>query len=204
MLLNKHNLQIAELAPNKESRYTLRAILVTPKWTVTTNGCYLVAVTLPAQVDSNFPAIEGFTAVNGAGKQFLLDGTTALDVMKALPKKNTIPVLLHAAVGVETETSLSLAVTDLDSPKLFAPRKGVGQFPAVEAVIPKDEAATVTIGLDAEYLKKLADSALKTCKGDRGREVTITLRVKDANSAVKMTARNADTGQEWMAVLIAK
>ena len=204
MLLNKHNLAIADLASKDESRYTLTAIRVTPKWTATTNGHYLVTVTLPKLKDSQFPRIDGFNPTNGTTPPFLLHRDDALAIGKSIPRKQSIPVLETAAIGATADGKIQVAVTDLDSPKLTVPRKMDGQFPNIDAVIPNGEKRTLRIGLDAAYLAKLAKSALATCDNGRRHEVTICCDFIDAQSAVKMTATNPETEQEWMAVLMPK
>ena len=55
MLLNKHNLSIAELASKEESRYILQAIHVSAKRTAVTDGSIAVMVTLPEVDEKNFP-----------------------------------------------------------------------------------------------------------------------------------------------------
>jgi hypothetical protein len=200
MLLNKHNLQIAELASKDPSRFTLDVLSVTKERTAVTNGHYLVTVTLPGMADADFPAIEGFTPSNGATPEFLLNRETALEVAKAIPNKITIPVLRHASVGV-SDDAVSLAVTNIDSPKVFRSRKEEGQFPNIDVVIPDSKDTTLTIAFSAEYLMKLCKSALAVCDD---RNATIKLEFRDPAHAVKMTAHNSDTGQDWMAVLMPK
>lgn len=197
MLLNKQNLQIANLASTEESRYILTAIHVSSKWTATTNGHYLVTVTLPQAKDESFPVIEGFEPTNGTTEPFLLHRNDALAIAKGIPSKTTIPILHHASVG-RANDRIQVATTDLASPKVTTIAKVEGMFPNIDAVIPDSAKTKLTIGFSADYLMKLAKSAIDTC----GKQTVIKLELRDEHSAAKMSATNSNTEQEWLAVLM--
>lgn len=202
MLLNKHNLSVARFVSSEVSRYTMQAIECSPAGTVATDGHRLALVTLPAELkDSQFPAIEHFEPTNGTTGTFLLSSKTALEVSKALPKNPTIPICGAAAVAVG-EYSTTLAVTDLANPRIFTEEKMQGNYPNWRAVVPSQDDLTskykLTIGFDAKYLMEAAKLALDF--GGKGARVTV--RIKDAKSAVVLEGKNSDTAQTMTQLLM--
>lgn len=200
MLLNKHNFAVASFASKDESRYTLKGIMVNEQGAVATNGHYLVMVGLPKAKESAFPVIEGFTPANGSFKPFILQRDAALDIAKQIPKNQSLSILQNAIVGVAEGSNNSIAVTDLDRAKIFKTRNLEGSFPNYEAVLPKEH-ATLTITVDAEYLAELAKAAAQF-QDDKSTTRAVTLRFRGPNTAVEMTAQNADTEQKWSALLM--
>jgi hypothetical protein len=57
ILLNKHNLAVSAFASQEESRYTLKAIQVTERETVATDGHILARVSNPNIKPEQFPSI---------------------------------------------------------------------------------------------------------------------------------------------------
>lgn len=201
LLLNKHNLNIAKIASREESRYTLKAIQVTDRETVVTDGHRLVRVTLPTECKpGDFPQLEGFTP-NGNGTPFLLDRDTALQATKLIPKKTTIPILNHAAVsackGEDGQVQqIQVCVTDLDHTQVLRPKPDNGRFPAWECVLPAGE-PLAEVCLDASYIEELG----KLLREFGGSGLAVRIRVYGKEKAVRMDARNGD-GQEMNAVVM--
>jgi len=203
VLLNKHSLNVHEFAAQEESRYTLRAIHVTEQETVATNGHYLVRVSHPTEKPENFPTVEGFR--NGAAfKPFLFAVDAVKQLLKALPKGKTVkslPILAHACVGHYEENGESkpnISVTDLENQQVVTPKTVPGQFPNWQAVIPT-AAPKFEIYVSAEYLAQLARSAAQFSDCEMP---VIRLQFTDANSAIRIDARNNETGQGFTGVVM--
>ena len=197
-MLNRHNLNIAKLAAKDESRYTLTGIRVSPDETMCTDGHQLTRVTTPKVDVEQFPVKDGFTPTRDF-EPFLLPSQAALSIARALPKRSTIPILLNAAIGKQTDVNgcAQIAVTDLDDYQIFTPRKMDGKFPDYERVIPNKADATFTIGLNPLQLLAI----LQQVKGFVDtREPTMVLRLYDASSAVRIDVSNDE--QEWTSVLM--
>jgi len=195
VLLNKHNLAVAEFASKKESRYTLQAIQVTQDETVATNGDYLVRVDTPKVDIDHFPTVVG-TVPTVEAESFLLARQGALDMIKVLPKKTTIPILNHAKVGVDAEGNVQAITTDLETHRPVTIRKVTGQYPNWKALWPK-KAPTVTVGVNAAYLAQLAKVAA-TYAGSCYMEISIW----DAQSAIRLDAYDSSTNQHFTALLM--
>jgi DNA polymerase III sliding clamp (beta) subunit (PCNA family) len=202
-LLNKLNFLVAPFASKEDSRYTLKAVHVTPEYTEATDGHRLVRITTPKDSASEFPRVPGFTP-NGSPKSFLLPVDAAKTIQKAVPKTH-IPVVNHAAItGTGDENKpVAIAVTDLDNPQVFQPRPVTGQYPNTDIVIPKDDAAAVfQFTVRADYLAELC-KAIQDFAGDgKYRPGIATLTFYGPSKAVRLDARNENTDQNLIAILM--
>jgi len=197
MLLSKAELNLGNLAPKEESRYTLQSIAVEKDCTVTTNGHYLVTVTHGALADVDYPVTNGLEHVTVNGKPKLIHRDAAIAALKALPRKTTIPILGNAALGADGK----LYVNDLENVQAFG-KEVTGQFPNWQAVMPKpDDKPIVKIGLASGYLRLLADYIDKYGVDGPAGGPTITMTVYAADKAIKMEAKTPD-GQNITAVLM--
>jgi DNA polymerase III sliding clamp (beta) subunit (PCNA family) len=200
-MLNRHNLDIAKLAATEEGRYTITGIFVTPKETVVTDGTLLVKVTTPKTTAESFPEMAHVEPATDEFEPFVLSKRAALEVAKAIPKSKHLPALEQAAVSAETDKNGEsvLYTHDLEFPRVFRERKLAGNFPDFERVIPAPERATFTIGLNADLLVKMLQTALRF-KADK-RAPCVKFSFSDEKSAVRIDATN-DQEQEFIGVLM--
>jgi len=202
MLLTKAELDLARLTPKGESRYMVNGIAVRERDTAATNGHWAVTVAHSAFADDDYPQTAGLEHATPNGTAALLHRDTALGALKALPKKTTIPVLACAALGKDSR----VYVNTLDSVQTFGKEGGMGgQFPNIEAVIPKDDKPLAVVGLSAAYLRELADfierhGAEDSRSGER-RCVGVKLTIYGAERPVRFDAKTKD-GQDVMALLM--
>jgi len=197
-LLNRSNLETAKLCDADESRYALQHVLVTDKETVVSNGHYLVRVGLPDGKPENFPIVEGLSA-NGSNRNCLVPREMALDALKALPKKNTIPIINNAALSVTDGegAKVTLAVTDLDTPKVLQTKEPTGsRFPAYEAILCKGE-PEFEIVLSADYMERLCKLA-KAYNGSGAARFSFYGKDK----AMRISTKANYTGQSFEAILM--
>lgn len=197
MLLNKHNLAVADFASKEESRYALKAIQVSKDGTIATDSHRLVKVSLPNKKEENFPQIEGFTPANGELKSFLLSRDAAKDIERQIPKEKSLKILNHVRVGTaDSNGAINMLITDLKTSKVFKCKPFTGQFPNHDAVIPKD-APVLEIGLNAEYLAQLAKAAA-TFSDSHAKHIRVKLYGPDR--AMVLECKNSETGQTWTGV----
>lgn len=202
ILINKHSLKLADLAPKEGSRYNLNAIHITRHETVATDGTMLTRVSHPTgQGKANdFPMTAGFDK----GKDFehiLLPTMAAKEICAAVPKKQGIPILNNAALSVTSDENgahIQVAVNDLENPKVFTPRPMTGNFPTWKQVMPKTE-PKITIELDATKLLALL-KYVSQFSDDRNHR--IRLQVWDSQSTVRIDATNNETQQGMTAILM--
>ena len=205
-MLNKHNLAVHQFANREEWRYGNSCIHVTPKETIATDGTVLVRVSTPELDPKSFPQVDGITA-STTFKPFNLPVDAAKAIEKSIPKKCSIPILSNVMIdGKATDAKPKdgmpdcavLAVSDLENPQVFRPKKDDGKFPNWQTATPKREDAKFAICLDARLLAKLAQFAAKFAN-DRTRELRIRFYADD--KPIRLDARSED-GQEWTGVLM--
>jgi hypothetical protein len=194
-MLNKHNLQIAKLTTDEATRYNLDCIKVTATETLVTNGRTALRVTKPRSPDE-MP--EGFAKETEG--DFLLDGETALEIAKAIPKK----IRGFYQAGNVFVSDLSDGVVTLLTPGLGTSRtykqeiKG-DQFPNVDAVMPEGEPiAEVVVALD--LLIPLLKQIRKAQGNDRYPVVLVSIYGEEKQ--VRFDARNINTQQQICGLLM--
>lgn len=162
MLLNKQTLLLAALASREESSFTLAAILVTPKECVVTDGHQLTRISLPQDISPDaFPAIAGTGAPsNGDTEPFLLSTRHALEILKALPTKSSIPALERALVTIGEDGKPQIVTRDLTSYRVWKPRE-TGQFPDWQRVLPNPDEAQFKMTFNAELLDRVLKQAIQ-------------------------------------------
>jgi hypothetical protein len=129
-----------------------------------TNGWIAVEVQLNRDDPDQFPTqaagMKAISQVSDEVEEIRVSKPAAEGVFKALPKNAFLPVLQKAMVGANGDDDPVLAVTDLDSSRIFKTEKSSGQFPDLEAVRPKEEPLAAFV-LDAyllsEFLKVIRD-----------------------------------------------
>ena len=195
MLLNKHNLNIHRFCAKEESRYTLRALLVTKNETVATDGHRLVRITAPKTNESLFPSVPDFKADDIEGN-VLLHADTAKELAATIPKGNKdIPILKTARIGQENGSVRSVT-TDLDITHLIQGKKVEGSFPDWRNVIPNKKPA-FEIHVNAAYLAELSNFADSFSESG-----FIRLQFFGADQAMRIDAENGADGQGMTAVLM--
>lgn len=199
-MFNKHNFSLAEFA-GKEGRYNTDCIRITPEETVATNGVSLVKVTLPKESPDKFPPVDGVKP-SVKFKPFCISAAAAARIGNAIPNEKSIPALNFAALdGKRTDAGENavFAVSDLETPQVFSPKKSTGEYPKYQTIVPDKKKADFSIVLDAAQLAKLANAAAKFKAG--GGKV-LRLYFTEPDSAVLLEAVNSDTGQTWTGVLM--
>lgn len=200
-MLNRWNLKVAEFASKKESRYTLKAILVRPDATVATNGHYLIWVSTPAAHKAmNFPVIDHAPTVQDDFPPFLMSPEDAKKIEKALPRKSTIPILLTAGVAVR-DGQLIVEVTDLECPQVFRPNPLKGTFPNYEVTMPKEE-PVAKFCVNAAYLAQIAKFAAEFQQRSGIEYKPLTVSFYGADRALKFECADSYEGQGMTAMLM--
>jgi hypothetical protein len=208
-MLNKHNFEIAELAPQDEDRLTLCGIYVTPNGTHETDGHQAVMVTDVTTDQPNlFAEFEDVTPAD-TFTPFILDRESALKIAKAIPKKSSSPAGAYAVVDGLSEGSdkAQVSVNDIFRQEVLRAKKIEGQFPDVLRVFPDKDAATLEIWFNIDRLiallrtlKKFADghereSVVARFYGQR-KVVRFDIEGEGQNIAAALMPMRADGEQE--------
>jgi len=164
MLLDKRSLLMAKAASKDDSRLSIQGVRIEADGTgVATDGHILFKFTPDKdtiQDPKDYPTLEGVNPVGAPANgneglhPFTIPTRDALDIAKAVPKRNPLPILEYIALDEQRTNdngSACFGVTDLDSPRVFSPRKIDADFPDHSKLWPKGK-ATVRIGLDVDKL----------------------------------------------------
>lgn len=204
-MLNKHNLNLANLACKEASRFTLDGILVTPSCTVVTDGHKLVKMDLPIMPEEGQLPLVGGLAPLRTWKPFVLERADALELAKAIPSAtgrqkrsgHIHPILENAFLLERGETRVVFGVTTGgEDHRTFDFAILNGNFPDYERVIPREFPFTINLNLD--YLKEIATVVGKSMY-ERGRCTSLDIRDNASAVAFRMTT---EFKQQVIAVLM--
>lgn len=198
-MLNKRNWDVHKFCSKDESRFSLSAIRVTPEATIATDGHRLMWLSLDGFTSESFPVVPNAAPAKDSFAPFLVSSDLAAKLSKATPSKEKIPVLNHAAVGIDGDRR-TIAVTDLDTPQVFdATKQPEGSFPDTDRVMPKWDAATTRFCVNAEYLAQIA--AFAAALDSKGTvSIVVSLYGDDNLKALRFDAEK--DGQGMTAVLM--
>jgi len=196
-MLNRHNLTIASLASKEASRYALGSILIAPERTVVTDGRLLATVSTPTLPAESVPTIDGFAPTN-TFRPFQLPAEDAMAIAKAIPKSTNLPILENAFVDAGTDGKAKIAVTNLESSRVFEIRKPAGSYPQVDQVIPALEDSEIAIALNPNLLISLLRALVPLLEKDSG----FILRVKDAKTPIRLDFESTQSGQRGIGILM--
>jgi len=142
---------------------------------------------------------------------FSISREAALAISKAIPKRQPIPILETAAIGIDNQDSQSHAqimITDLETSQVFTPKKMEGQFPYVDRVldqVPRDKAdVEICLGFDVilPVLKEMASFAGKNGNFKMSiylsKDIVITNPIK-TDSPIRLDCGTDD--QHWTSVI---
>lgn len=205
MLLNKHSFDIpARFAGQKDARYMLKGVQVTPSHVVATDGhmiCLLAHQTEHKADD--FPACGQSTGESEEIRPFVVDAEAWAKVAKQIPKPrrhNSLPILTHALVdtiAANKNESVPLHVTDLENPQTFSLKKMDGTFSDYERFIPKEEPEYI-ICVASAYLEKIG----KAYKDLGAQVVDIALHGQLRPIVFSRSGRRLGDGQDMTVVLM--
>ena len=165
MIFNKTNFRIYSLA-EKEARYHLNGIHVTPDYTEVTNGHYLIRVDAPYK-GKRKEALKDCPIVNKQAPvtrecEFVIPTEAAREIEKNIPKERGLTQLNNAWVVEDKEETATFLTTDLQTTKPVTFCKIGEKFPNTNAVIDNvSKKAPITIGFNTEYMMKICQQYKK-------------------------------------------
>ncbi len=204
-MLNKHNLNIAALASKEASRFSLAGIHVSKERTAVTDGHVLMTVTRPTCAAATFPTPPGAPEATDEHKPFIMPTADALAIAKQLPKKSSIPVILNAAICVESPADSSRVVriltTDLERSQTNNVRPVDGNFPDIQRVMPDASKSKFRICLDVTKLISVLQQFDKFANEAGPNHKPVRLYFTDNQHAVRIDADGGD-GQHMTGVVM--
>lgn len=199
-MLTKASLNLAKLAPNEDSRCTLKGILVTPDESVVTDGHMMVVINNIWHRPEELPGIPNGTATIDF-KPFVLEAKDALQVASTIAKKSTVPMLQQRFVTPPNNDGF--VTIGCASEQALTVKPMAGNFPDFKRVLPgKDPVFRFNVG--AKLLKRVVDYAAQN--GDeRGAVLEFGFHASDGKltnkTAMEIRATVGD-GQDMRALIM--
>ncbi len=197
-LLNKANLELAELT-EKDSSRGLDVIRVTEDFTEATDGKVLVRVGLPNEDADDYPVIDGVPR-NGGNPDVLIRQDQASALAKAIVRRTTLPILQHAVVAVDGDKVIA-ATTDLEKQTIL-PTAGElrvnGNYPETDVLIPPEDRPAVKVPVNAKILLSVLKYIVKHTEYPH--QITIEVPMK-TTEALRLTTKTRH-GQPVMALVM--
>lgn len=206
-LLHRAVFAIRHCMTGEQGQYVLDQMKITKRVAQATNGWIAVEVQTNGEDPTMFPSeVAGMKAISPVAddvEEIRISKETADGIFKALPKNGHLPVLQNAMVGADGDDSV-IAVTDLDSSRIFRAHGPNGNFPDLDAVRPKQEPLAAFF-LDAYLLNELL-KVIRDFKGTKRQESCLLFEVYDndlkkGNSPISVHAKN-ETGQRLRALIM--
>ena len=202
MLLHRDSLRTVGAAISKAERVKehLAGVRIEPDGSsVATDGHILLKFTPSTQPDpKDYPVLEGVDAEDNGGtlKPFTLPSEAAIEILRAIPKRGCPAmigeyVVLDVPKTNERETAV-IGLTDLESSKVFKPRKAQGDFPSYQKLFDslhqKEVVAEFALTLEVvlKLLKTFKDLEVKRFKVKvRGADEALEIETKNENGEVR-------------------
>lgn len=206
-LLHRAVFAIRHCMTGEEGAYSLDQMKITKYVAQATNGWIAVEVQTNGEDPTMFPSeVAGMKAIGPVSDQveeIRISKETADGIFKALPKNGHLPVLQNAMVGADG-CECVLAVTDLDSTRIFKAQSGQnGNFPDLDKVRPTEE-PLASFTLDAYLLNELL-KVMRDFNGIKRQETPLLFEVYEndpkGNKPISFHAKN-DTGQKMRGLIM--
>lgn len=153
--ITKDLLVAAKFAAKDGIRPVLASVMIDNEKMVATDSYKLIEIKHGANEAKDFPIVEGNTQVESLEKPVLIMAKDVLKKMKFTSVRG-LPVLDDAVLANESEKTISLLTTDMETANALQFRKVDGQFPDYERVMPaKDKEPLVTVKLNALLLAEV-------------------------------------------------
>jgi len=182
-IVNKKNLCVVKAVSKDETRYVLTGLCLDKEHTVATSGRMLAAVTYPKMEAAGIAEVA----------PLIISRKHVIELNKLFDKKSALTVLKEGEVCTITLTREKDKV-DLQ----FIPIEG--QYPTWQHVLPKDP-PEVIIPISPYLLGQICEMVLDFQRGDKGVPL-MHLEVWDYNSPIMVKASSADTGQDFIGVVM--
>lgn len=205
-LLHRAVFAIRHCMTGDEGHYHLDQMKITKYVAQATNGWIAVEVQTNGDDPTMFPSeVAGMKAITPVGddvEEIRISKETADGIFKALPRNGHLPVLQNAMVGADGDDPV-IAVTDLDSSRIFKAHGPNGNFPDLDKVRPTEE-PLASFTLDAYLLNELL-KVMRDFNGIKRQETPMLFEVYEndpkGNKPISFHAKNS-TGQKMRGLIM--
>ncbi len=190
-LVTKRQLQAAKFCSNDETREVLNSLLIEPHQTTATDGHRLIQVFIPKECR---PEPEGYPEeLKQRKKNLLLKKKHAETMFKGIPAKNKLTCAAYGQNDDPKKVDFVIIDEKDNAQELKTFPVSTGVFPDVDQVIQKNTAGKkIRIGVDAKYLKEVAEFVEKGQKGPNKILVLEIDKNDPENTALVFRAKDDD------------
>jgi len=196
ILLAQDQIALTAFASHDKYRSDLAVLNVTSEAVEATNGHICVRVphsTMPAEDFPVNPSIPALTGPNG--KPVVLSVESVKSGARCAEKKSRIPVLGRALCGFNAQGQGVIASTDMESVAVGQTGQDGQRFPVIDKVIP-ERSGKIRVGLNAKYLKAIADYAMKHGTGHESDRASVVFYFERNGDAAESSACRIEVGLE--------
>ena len=205
-LLHRAVFAIRHCMTGEQGQYHVDQMKITKYVAQATNGWIALEVQTNGEDPTMFPSgsagMKAIEPVSDEVEEISISKETADGIFKALPKNGHLPVLQNAMVGADG-CECVLAVTDLDSSRIFKAQSPNSNFPDLDKVRPTEE-PLATFTLDAYLLNELL-KVMRDFNGIKRQETPLLFEVYEndpkGNKPISFHAKN-DTGQKMRGLIM--
>lgn len=148
--LSKDLLLAAKFASKNPSRPVLTSVMVTNEKIVATDSYKLIEITHKTEDSADFPVVPGVKLVQELEAPILLPAKDLLAKLK-FPTKAPLLILENGALCNDSEKTIGIVTSDLDTSTTLQFKKVEGNYPDYSHIMPQ-EPPVQTILMDAELL----------------------------------------------------
>jgi len=205
MNINKKNLLVTKFT-EKGGRPALSGVHFTPDYTEATNGHMAVRISYPEQIKPEDLPEEIHTAPAGEIKPFLVSAEALGDVKFYKSGKNApLPWMEQVYVDVNQTNANGRAcfyATNMESKSAQEIAKMEDQYPDTDKVWPGSKAPILQICVDPDYMKELAEIAVKVSQKDSRKHGAMLLSIYGPMEPVRIETCDLSAGQSMDAILM--
>lgn len=182
MLIPTEVLKFGKKLTGEKGRCAIDRVKIESNRAIACNGKVAAMLEWKDTDAGEYPAIKGMDVETGLEKPILIEQADLTDILKTVPKRTGKPLLEeHIALAVNGVAQFGVSNIKRQQVHNIQDTGADMQYPAIEQMIPPKSDNPVSLSI--EYLQ----SMLQSMK-DSGFD-TITLHVKDGNSAVRAEGR---------------
>jgi hypothetical protein len=188
MIIRRETLNaVLPATTSEDTRYHLNHVQFEPATNrvIATDGhVLLIATDRSPMADEDFPAVPG-AEFHGNPEPLAVSADILRAMLGTMPKKTPLPILQTCQLSRNgSDTTATLAATDLTAPRVATIEREDGRFPQYDRVIPSADRESVNVSLAVDVIEALIKSAKAICgtgKHTKKAIITFNVPIKETN-----------------------
>ena len=202
-LYNRSHFAVRHAASKDVTRYNLCGVHFRADGSVeATDGHMAARATSGTPPAEEFPDV-GIESTSEPLEPFVLPLSAATEIVKAIPRRQSMPVLEHAALdvaGANSGENARFVTTDLEVKRPVEFRKIDGEYPNVDQVMPQMKGKPAFV-LDASLVERACKIAREFCGGAKLPPVKMQFYPGKKHDGVGIRVEDPDRGELVIVVM---